>query len=117
MSLIIYGKKITQVLIGDIADDENDEDDDEESDGIYQINKNGDSTADELIDDADYVKIVNRDYEAWFATVLGESYGDDIEIQYIEKKDRTKDSQEPGELQKLEINNVHVDGRSHVYFK
>ena len=112
-----YETEESDAEMDDITDDEIDGDSDE------------DSATDELTDDqtfktGDYVKIVKGDYEGWFATVLGESYGGNIEIQYFEKKDKwwvikphDKDPREPGELQKLKIDNVHVDGRSHVYFK
>ena len=53
--------------------------------------------------------------------VLGESYGDEMEIKYFEKKekwwvlkDSDMDSIEPENL-KL-VNNFKVDGRSHYFF-
>ena len=72
------------------------------------------STADGLLEDdgnsktGDYVKIVKGSFNGLYATVLGESYGDEIEIQYFEKKfgkwivkDKDVDSREPDDLIKV----------------
>ena len=130
-----------------MADNETDEDEDhendeedifDEEDHLFEDHENSkgginDNTEDGEIEEladkqtfktGDYVKIIKGNYAGMFATVIGESYGDEIEIEYFEKKNiwwvlkpGDKDSREYADLQKLRIDDVHVDGRSHVYFK
>ena len=68
----------------------------------------------------DYVKIVSGLFKGYYATVLGESYGEEKEIQYFEEKfgkwilkDGDIDSRPPEEMMKV---TAVVDGRSRYTF-
>ena len=66
----------------------------------------GDGSSDDgKLKTGEYVKIVKGSFAGLYATLLGESYGNEVEIQYFEKKfgkwivkDRDVDSREPVDL-------------------
>ena len=70
----------------------------------------------------EYVKVIKGLFSGLYATVLGKSYGDELEIQYFENsfgkyilKDNDIDSRPPNELVKVA---AHVDSRSrHTFYE
>ena len=78
----------------------------------------------EAIKVEDYVKIVKGSFLGYYACVIGDSYGDEIEIQYFEKKydtsgkfllkDNDFDSRECNELVKVSVK--EIDGQQKFTF-
>ena len=56
-----------------------DHEEDQISEGDQGCSKNGFSIG-------DYVEVINEPYKNYYATVIGSSYGNEIEIQYFERR-------------------------------
>ena len=74
----------------------------------------------EVIATGDYVKIVSGAYLGYYAIVTGESYGEELEIQYFEKKEKwwvlkehDLDSRPQTELRR--VTKARVDRRMHFF--
>ena len=72
----------------------------------------------------DYVVVIKGMFKGYYATVLGEGYGDEIEINYFEKKkkwwtlkENDIDCRERDELKKVPLTKIVVDRRLHTYFE
>ena len=85
-------------------------------------NKNADvpSEDDKEFNNGHHVKIIKGSFIGLYATVTGESYGDEVEIQYFEPKfgkwilrDNDMESREPNELLKV---TAKVDQRDRYTF-
>ena len=66
----------------------------------------------------DYVMVKKGRFVGYYASVIGESYGDELEIQYFERcqgkytlKEHDLDSREAGDLKKVSVSSVDVLGR------
>ena len=69
----------------------------------------------------EYVKVIGGAFVGYYAVVTSEGYGDEVEVNYFEKKGKwwtlkeyDLDSREKSELQK--VVKVDMDHRSHYYF-
>jgi len=67
-----------------------------------------------------YVKIIKEPFKSFYATVVGSSYGDELEINYFEKKlggwilkEKDFDSQEEGDLM---VVTADINKRGHFSF-
>ena len=76
----------------------------------------------EVIATGDYVKIVSGAFLGYYAIVTGESYGEELEIQYFEKKEKwwvlkehDLDSRPQTELRR--VTKARVDRRMHYFFE
>lgn len=72
----------------------------------------------------DYVKVINEPFKDYYATVIGSSYGGEIEIQYFQKfakywklRKNDFDSREPVDLQLIHTDQVAFTWKGEVSFK
>ena len=105
------------------ADSESDDDllsSDEESDNGAE-EEGGDEQQGERISTGESVRVVSGAFLGYFAMVVGESYGEELEIQYFEKKEKwwvlkeyDFDSRPQTDLRR--VGKARVDGRMHYFF-
>ena len=54
----------------------------------YQKSLQSSSVEERQLQTGDFVKVVNGSFVGYYAVITGESYGDEIEINYFEKRER-----------------------------
>ena len=68
----------------------------------------------------DYVQVISGNYKGCYATVLGEGYGDEIELNYFEKKrkwwDLKRNAKDSREVEELKHAQYIVDDAGHFHF-